>query len=95
MEKPKNHYYYAGEADIFNLSSILMFGIARNHPFEQGNKRTGFLSAVFFLERNGYTFAFSDSELMRKAIVFVLEGQMTEGEFIELIRPSVVPFDSD
>jgi death-on-curing protein len=91
MEKPKNHYYYASEDDILNLSTILMFGIARNHPFEQGNKRSGFLSAVFFLERNGYAFSFYDSGSVGKAITFVLEGRMTERKFIESIRPYVVP----
>jgi len=78
---------------MFALAARLMFGIAQNHPFEQGNKRTGFLSAVLFLEANGYIFSCSNSELMGKAIVLVLEGRLTEAEFIELMRPYVVPFE--
>jgi death-on-curing protein len=45
VAKPKNHYHYRNIEDIASLATTLLFGIARNHPFEQGNKRTGFLSA--------------------------------------------------
>lgn len=92
LGRPKNHYVY-GEEDVFILATTLLFGIAKNHPFEQGNKRTGFLSAVFFLELNGYIFSCSNSELMGKAVIFVLEGRLTEAEFVELMRPYVVPFE--
>ncbi len=93
MDKPVNHYLYSQQEDVFDLATILMFGIARNHAFAQGNKRTGFLSAVFFLERNGYILSCSNSELMGKVIGLVLEGRLTEAEFVELMRPYVTPFD--
>lgn len=42
-----------GETDPFALAAVLAEGIARNHPFVDGNKRTGFLVAVLFLRKNG------------------------------------------
>lgn len=52
--RPQNRYYYDGEDDVLRLSTTLMFAVARNHPFEQGNKRTGFIAGAMFLQLNGY-----------------------------------------
>ena len=49
----KNHWEY-GEDDMLTLAIILLVGIARNHAFLQGNKRTAFISAEVFLNVNGY-----------------------------------------
>jgi death on curing protein len=92
LARPLNHYIY-GEEDVFNLATTLIFGIARNHPFAQGNKRTAFLSAVLFLEQNGYIFSCANNEILGKAIEFVIDDRLTEAEFKEMIRPYVVPYD--
>jgi len=92
LARPRNHYAY-GEEDVFSLATTLIFGIAKNHPFEQGNKRTAFLSAVLFLEQNGYIFSCANNEILGKAIEFVINDQLTEAEFREIIRPYVVPYD--
>jgi len=44
--KPRHHFQYGGEEDIATLACVLLFGIARNHPFEQGNKRTALACAL-------------------------------------------------
>jgi death-on-curing protein len=41
VARPRSHWAYSGEEDVFHLACVLCFGIAANHPFEQGNKRTG------------------------------------------------------
>lgn len=92
LARPVNHCAY-GEEDVFNLATTLIFGVARNHPFAQGNKRTAFLSAVLFLERNGYIFSCANNEILGKAIELVVTDQLTEAEFREMIRPYVVPYD--
>jgi death on curing protein len=46
LVKPQNEFFYRHVEDVGSLATTLLFGIARNHPFAQGNKRTGFLSAV-------------------------------------------------
>ena len=45
-----------GEKDVFSMASALATGIIKNHPFLDGNKRTGFMSAYLFLEVTGNAF---------------------------------------
>lgn len=51
---PQNLYHYGHEEDVLALACSLMVAVARNHPFEQGNKRTAFDAGMMLLELNGY-----------------------------------------
>jgi death-on-curing protein len=53
LAAPRHHYTY-GERDIFVLAAAYAYGITRNHPFLDGNKRTAFLAAYTFLGINGW-----------------------------------------
>lgn len=53
LARPKHKAAY-GEPHLFELAAAYVFGIARNHPFADGNKRTSFLSAYVFLRIHGY-----------------------------------------
>nr|WP_321443443.1 type II toxin-antitoxin system death-on-curing family toxin [uncultured Cohaesibacter sp.] len=53
LARPQNLYAY-GEEDCFQLAASYAEGIARNHPFIDGNKRTAFQTADLFLALNGY-----------------------------------------
>lgn len=53
LARPKHKAAY-GEPNLFELAAAYVFGIARNHPFADGNKRTSFLSAYVFLRIHGY-----------------------------------------
>jgi len=53
LARPKNLAAY-GEPDVAELAASYGFGIARNHPFVDGNKRTAFVSVELFLRLNGY-----------------------------------------
>ncbi len=44
----------SGERDVVRLATTLLYGVAKNHAFEQGNKRTATVAALVFLEVNGY-----------------------------------------
>lgn len=50
--RPRNSWSY-GQTDLLSLAAGYAFGIARNHPFVDGNKRTAFVAAVSFLAING------------------------------------------
>jgi death on curing protein len=54
----RGHY---GEGDVTQLAAHLLLGIGRNHPFEQGNKRTALSAATIFLGFNGYAFLSHES----------------------------------
>jgi death on curing protein len=85
VAKPINRFHYDGVEDVLSLAMALLFGVARNHAFEQGNKRTGFLAAVVFLEANGYTIEPDPSRATAASLVLVLEGRMSEEEFADLL----------
>ncbi len=53
LARPKNLFAYE-EPTCFELASCYAFGIVINHPFVDGNKRSGFMAAALFLEVNGY-----------------------------------------
>ena len=53
MYRPKNQYAY-GNPSIFDLAAAYGYGIAKNHPFIDGNKRTVYVVTRTFLKLNGY-----------------------------------------
>jgi death-on-curing protein len=63
MARPQNLVAY-GEPDAADLAAAYAFGIARNHPFVDGNKRTAAVVSETFLVLNGYTFDCDDVELV-------------------------------
>jgi death-on-curing protein len=77
--------------DVVTLAAELLFGIAQNHPFQQGNKRTGFEAAILFLEANGYDLVIDDSEDLAQRIVDVITGAQPLSAFEQHIRPFVQP----
>ena len=53
VARPKQHYAYGGPPDSVALAAVYTAGIVRNHPFLDGNERTGFVAGILFLELNG------------------------------------------
>jgi death on curing protein len=80
LNRPKNHWEY-GEDDLLTLAIILIIGIARNHPFLQGNKRTAFISAEMFLNLNGYSLQIADSPILGEALDRLIERKISEEDF--------------
>jgi death on curing protein len=79
VAKPINRFHYDGVEDVLSLAMTLLFGVARNHAFEQGNKRTGFLAAVVFLEANGYTIEPDPSRATAASLVLSARGAPERG----------------
>lgn len=61
LSRPANQFAY-GAPSIPELAAAYAFGLVRNHPFVDGNKRIGFATAILFLELNGYRFTASEVE---------------------------------
>ena len=78
LGKPKNLYAY-GQPSNHDLAASYTFGIVKNHPFVDGNKRTGFLAGALFLELNGWKLAASELEATQ-VIVGVASGEIGEAE---------------
>jgi death-on-curing protein len=54
LAKPQNVFAYGDDPSLFRLAASYAFGIARNHAFVDGNKRTALVVCVLFLNRNGW-----------------------------------------
>ena len=89
LARPQNAAAYA-DPDMAELAALYALGIARNHPFIDGNKRTAWTALVVFLDLNGV--AFSPPEV--EATVTMLEmaaGMMTDEAFIAWVRRHALP----
>ena len=84
--RPQNMWVYGGVEDILVLASALAFGIALNHPFEQGNKRTGFACAIDFLETNGFELPAEKDDALGRAFESVIAHVAHEEAFIALLK---------
>ena len=71
LARPRQHYAYASP-DVFELAALYTAGIVRNHPFVDGNKRTGFAIGIAFLELNGFVFQSTEEDATTS--VFALAG---------------------
>ncbi|MBV8751798.1 MAG: type II toxin-antitoxin system death-on-curing family toxin [Hyphomicrobiales bacterium] len=76
LSRPRNKWEYE-HADIVELAAAYAFGIARNHPFVDGNKRVAFLAMAAFLRLNGVHFAPSQ-EAATAAILALAAGEIDE-----------------
>ena len=84
MMRPRNLALY-GEPDIAALAAAYGFGIARNHPFVDGNKRTAAVIMETFLVLNGHALTASDAELV-VAILALAAGELSEEELADWVR---------
>lgn len=84
LARPLNREGY-GSPDLAELAAIYALGIAKNHPFIDGNKRTAYLALEVFLALNGMAFPVSDAEAI-VAMLDMASGELTEAEFVAWVR---------
>ena len=84
LGRPLNHFAYES-TDIIELAAKYAAGIVQNHPFVDGNKRTGFVVGVLFLELNGYRFTASE-EAAAQAMLELASSSISETGFCEFLR---------
>ena len=77
------------------LAIKFLMGIAQNHPFEQGNKRTAFTIAAMFLELNGYELVAPDTDMFGEVIEKLITGGVDEETFTAAILDCVHPLPED
>lgn len=71
--------------DVFAMAAAYLFHIVSNHPFVDGNKRTGLLAALVFLDQNGISIE-SHSEDLYRFTIGVAEGRVTKDEIAGELR---------
>ena len=76
------------DTDLSRLAADYAFGIARNHPFRDGNKRVAFIAAVTFLGLNGLDFEAPEDEVVAKMLALAA-GELDEEGAAEWIRSRI------
>lgn len=89
LNRGRNKFAY-GETDLGVLAAAYAFGLAKNHGFVDGNKRTAFQAMYLFLGLNGYDVAASEPEVV-DVMNRLASGKLTESAFAEWVRTHVAP----
>lgn len=95
MDRPKNLYHYSKtRPDITALAAAYAYGIARNHPFLDGNKRVALVTCRTFLSLNGFELVTTPVEKYDK-IMRLAEGMLSEEELADWIMKKTVPVEEE
>jgi death-on-curing protein len=89
LARPQQHHAYGESPDIVDLAAVYTAGIIRNHPFVDGNKRTGFVIGILFLELNGYRFI-AREEGAAQAVLELAAGSLNEMGYSAFLRANVI-----
>jgi len=94
LARPENLFAYGEDVDIAALAASYAFGIAKNHPFVDGNKRTAMVVAITFLNLNDSDF---EAPLPEVYIQFLglAEGSVSEDDLATWLRERMIPLKSD
>lgn len=85
LARPQQKWHYADDTDIATLAAAYGFGLVKNHPYRDGNKRIGFLAIATFLGLNGYELEATDDEIVAE-IVSLADGRVSEEQLADWIR---------
>jgi death on curing protein len=84
LARPRQIHAY-GAPDVFDLAAAYTAAIIANHPFVDGNKRTGFVTGVLFLELNGPMLVASEADATQ-AVLDLAAGGFSDNEFASWLR---------
>ena len=93
LARAENIHAYEPDADLFRLASAYCAGVVKNHPFVDGNKRTGILCAVTFLGLNGVEPEF-DEAMIVTMVYGLAAGDVSEDALAEWLRASTASPES-
>ena len=85
LARPRQHHAYAGTSDIVEMAALYTVGIVRNHSFVDGNKRTGFVIGVLFLELHGFDFKAGEANATQ-AVMALASGTLNEAAYTAWLR---------
>jgi len=84
LDRPKNRFHYE-KATLFDCSASYGFGLIKNHPFVDGNKRIGFAAAVLFLELNGIKFKATEVDAVLQTLALAA-GEVDEATYASWLK---------
>lgn len=92
LARPRQIAAYREDAGVIELAAAYTVAIVRNHPFTDGNKRTGFVLGALFLELNGARFVAEEAAATR-AVIGLADGTLDEAGYTAFLRANVTPPD--
>ncbi len=90
LARPRQLFAYSERPDLIEMAAAYIAGIVQNHPFVDGNKRTGFIVGVLFLETNGYSFTALEEDATR-AVLDLAAGVLKDKGFASWLSSHVKP----
>lgn len=85
MARPRQRFTYEPTADVTALAAAYGYGLARNHPYNDGNKRVAFVVMAVFLRLNGYELTAGDADVVT-TMVALAAGEIDEVVLADWIR---------
>lgn len=85
LARPKQVLAYGEDADIAALAAAYAYGLARNHPYHDGNKRIAFMAMVVFAELNGFEFDAPEADVV-DVMVSLAAGGLEEERLADWLR---------
>ena len=85
LERPRNRWHYEPDSDLVTLAAAYGYGLARNHPFVDGNKRVAFQVMYVFLGLNGTSITASEPDVVQ-LMLGVAGGSVAERALAEWLR---------
>ena len=89
LGRPRNRWSYESEVELEAIAASYGFGVTRNHPFVDGNKRTGFQVMYVFLGLNGWRIQATDAEVV-ELMEGVASGSVTEAALASWLREHMI-----
>jgi len=90
LARPRQRWAYGDSPDLSALAAAYAFGLARNHPYHDGNKRIAFVTTAVFLGLNGARIVATEEEVV--AVMLELAGgSLAEDDLAEWLRSHVAP----
>ncbi len=90
LARPRQLHAYEESVDAITTAAPYAFGLSRNHPFVDGNKRTAAVACELFLELNGYQLIAEDSDLY-PVFMALAAGELTEEALAHWLRQHARP----
>jgi death-on-curing protein len=94
LARPVNHHLYKPGGDVADLAAAYAFGLAKNHPFVDGNKRTAFLVFGLFLALNGWKLETTQIDAI-DTMLSLAKGTLDENALAAWVRGRIVGIKGD
>jgi death-on-curing protein len=88
LARPRQKHAYDATVDLADLAAAYAFGLARSHPYVDGNKRIAFLAAAVFLDLNGYEIRRDDADVVASMIALA-DGSLGEEALAAWLRDAM------